>query len=90
MFAITLPALGQALRPVTTRAFDNSRSGANTSETTLTRENVAAKGIRRVMTIPVFGDARDTESQPLILPGVTMKVRLRHSYGAGYSRTKRE
>jgi hypothetical protein len=73
MFAITLPALGQALRPVTTRAFDNSRSGANTSETTLTRDKVATKGIRRVTTIPVFGDARGTESQPLILPGVKLK-----------------
>jgi hypothetical protein len=73
MFAITLPVLGQTLRPVTTRAFDNSRSGANTSETILTRDKVATKGIRRVTTIPVFGDARGTESQPLILPGVKLK-----------------
>src|ERR1700761_993414 len=73
MFAITLPVLGQTLPSVTTRAFDNSRSGANTSETTLTRDNVAAKGIRRVTTIPVFGDARGTESQPLILAGVKLK-----------------
>ena len=47
IFAVTLPAWGQDLRPVTTRAFDNSRSGANTSETILTRDNVLAKGIRR-------------------------------------------
>jgi hypothetical protein len=58
---------------VTTRAFDNSRSGANTSETILTRDNILAKGIRRVTIIPVFGDARGTESQPLILPDVKLK-----------------
>ena len=68
-----LPAWGQTLQPVTTRAFDNSRSGANTHETILTRDNVVAKGIRRVTIIPVFGDARGTESQPLILPGVKLK-----------------
>jgi hypothetical protein len=33
IFAVALPAWGQTLQPVTTRAFDNSRSGANTSET---------------------------------------------------------
>jgi hypothetical protein len=73
IFAVALSAWGQALRPVTTRAFDNSRSGANTSETILTRDNVLAKGVRRVVIIPVFGDARGTESQPLILPDVKLK-----------------
>jgi hypothetical protein len=58
---------------VTTRAFDNIRSGANTHEAILTRDNLVAKGIRRVTIIPVFGDARGTESQPLILPGVKLK-----------------
>jgi hypothetical protein len=73
IFAVALSAWGQALRPITTRAFDNSRSGANTSETILTRDNVLAKGVRRVVIIPVFGDARGTESQPLILPDVKLK-----------------
>src|SRR5207302_9280441 len=73
ILAGALPAWGQTLQPVTTRTFDNSRSGANTSETILTRDNVVAKGIRRVTTIPVYGDARGTESQPLILPGVKLK-----------------
>jgi len=73
VFAVVISGWGQTLRPVTTRAFDNSRSGANTSETILTRDNLVAKGIRRVTTIPVYGDARGTESQPLILPGVRLK-----------------
>jgi hypothetical protein len=73
VFAVVLPVWGQSLQPVATRAFDNSRSGANTSETILTRDNVLAKGIRRVTVIPVFGDARGTESQPLIVPGVKLK-----------------
>ena len=37
----------------------------------LTPALITARGVRRITTIPVFGDARGTESQPLILPGVT-------------------
>jgi hypothetical protein len=33
--AVVLPDWGRSLQPVTTRAFDNSRSGANTSEAIL-------------------------------------------------------
>jgi hypothetical protein len=62
IFAMTLPGWGQTLQPVTTRAFDNSRSGANAHETILTRDNVVAKGLRRVTIIPVYGDARYRES----------------------------
>jgi hypothetical protein len=51
ILAAALPAWGQTLQPVTTRAFDNGRSGANTHETILTRDNVVAKGIRRVTII---------------------------------------
>ena len=54
-----------------TRAYDNQRSGWNNQETTLTQANVAAKGIVRTTIIPVVGDARGMEAQPLILPGVT-------------------
>ena len=55
---------------VLTKAFDNQRSGNNTQETLLTPALITARGVRRITTIPVFGDARGTESQPLILPGV--------------------
>ncbi|HKO17731.1 MAG TPA: hypothetical protein VJU82_02480, partial [Acidobacteriaceae bacterium] len=49
---------------------DNSRSGWNPHETVLTQAAVASKGIKRVTIIPVIGDARGMEAQPLILPHV--------------------
>jgi len=60
------------MAPLLTRAWDNHRSGWNQNETTLTQANVKAKGIARITTIPVYGDARGIEAQPLILPAVTM------------------
>ena len=62
ILAGALSAWGQTLQPVTTRAFDNIRSGANTHETILTRDNVVAKGIRRVTIIPVFGESASHSS----------------------------
>ena len=56
--------------PVLTRAYDNDRSGANSQETTLTQASIKAKGVRRITTIPVYGDARGMEAQPLVLPRV--------------------
>ena len=58
------------MQPVTTRAFDNYRSGANTHETTFTAANVKARGIRRYWSWGLEGDARGTEAQVLILPNV--------------------
>src|ERR1700722_15133096 len=63
--------------PVLTRAYDNDRSGANLRETTLTRESVLARGVRRITTIPVFGDNRGLDAQPLILPRVATAKGLR-------------
>src|SRR5262249_11732800 len=54
-----------------TRAMDNSRSGWNPNETVLSQASVSAKGIVRATTIPVIGDARGMEAQPLILPSVS-------------------
>lgn len=56
--------------PWLTRSGDNSRSGWNSHETQLTQASVATKGISRTTIIPVFGDARGMEAQPLILPSV--------------------
>lgn len=53
-----------------TRSADNARSGWNPHETVLTQAAVESRGIRRVTIIPVVGDARGMEAQPLILPGV--------------------
>src|SRR6202050_5976998 len=54
--------------PWLTRSGDNSRSGWNPHETQLTQASVVVKGIKRATLIPVFGDARGMEAQPLILP----------------------
>jgi len=58
------------MTPWLTRSADNSRSGWNPHETQLTQASVASKGIVRATIIPVFGDARGMEAQPLILPNV--------------------
>jgi hypothetical protein len=71
-FLLAATAFAQ-LPAVTTRSFDNSRSGDNTQETVLTSAAVLAKGMVRQTTIPVIGDARGMEAQPLVLPGVKLK-----------------
>ena len=68
MASVALPALSQ--NGVFTKAFTNDRSGANTQETVLTPDLLLTKGIRKLPTIPVFGDARGMEAQPLILANV--------------------
>lgn len=56
--------------PWFTRSADNARSGWNSHETQLTQASVETKGIIRNTIIPVFGDARGMEVQPLILLNV--------------------
>ena len=56
--------------PWLTRSADNSRSGWNPHETQLTQASVETKGIIRATIVPVIGDARGMEAQPLILPNV--------------------
>jgi hypothetical protein len=57
---------------VTTRSYDNFRSGANTQETILTPAAVRARGIKQLLTLALPGDARGCEAQPLIVPAVKM------------------
>jgi len=65
------PAVSQTtMVPWLTRSADNSRSGWNSRETVLTQDAVRKRGIVRATIIPVIGDARGMEAQPLILPGV--------------------
>jgi hypothetical protein len=56
--------------PWLTRSGDNSRSGWNSREFRLTQASVETKGIIRATIIPVAGDARGMEAQPLVLPKV--------------------
>jgi hypothetical protein len=58
------------MAPWLTRAMDNSRSGWNPNETQLTQASIVSKGIARATIVPVSGDARGMEAQPLILPNV--------------------
>jgi hypothetical protein len=63
-------AAQSTMEPWLTRSADNSRSGWNSHERQLTQASVAAKGLIRATIIPVIGDARGMEAQPLILPNV--------------------
>ena len=71
LLAVTRNGVAQStMTPWLTRSADNSRSGWNPHETQLTPASVTAKGIVRSTIIPVIGDARGMEAQPLILPNV--------------------
>src|SRR5271167_3844102 len=65
------------MEPWLTRSADNSRSGWNPRERQLTQASVATKGISRATIIPVIGDARGMEAQPLILPYVKTSLGTR-------------
>jgi hypothetical protein len=57
---------------VLTRAYGNDRSGANTQESVLTAAAVWSRGIRRLFSLPLPGDRRRAEAQPLIVPAVAL------------------
>lgn len=63
---------------VTTRSYDNSRSGTNVHETVLTPEAVGTRGIKKLLTLELPGDKRGCEAQPLIVPQVTMADGSQH------------
>lgn len=77
-----MAALGAKLRaqapqsgvcvPVLKRGMDNSNTGANLAETILTQASVAAQGIKLAFRLPMEGDARGCEAQPLIVPSVAV------------------
>ena len=75
-----VPLKAQTMVPWLTRSADNGRSGWNSHETVLTQASVVTKhntggivikGLRRRTIIPLLGDARGMEAQPLVLPQVT-------------------
>jgi hypothetical protein len=72
LVAHPVTASAQQMVPWLTRAMDNSRTGWNPKETALTQASVSTKGITRATIVPVMGDARGMEAQPLILPGVQL------------------
>ncbi len=72
VFMTSLNLAAQTMVPWLTRAADNARSGWNPHETVLTQASIGSKGIVRATIIPVTGDARGMEAQPLILPSVKL------------------
>jgi hypothetical protein len=68
---LALPLHAQQMQPWLTRSADSARSGWNSHETLLTQANVKAQGVTFKTVVPLVGDARGMEAQPLILPGVT-------------------
>ncbi len=70
LFAVGNCVAQSTMVPWLTRSADNSRSGWSSHETQLTQASVESKGIVRATIIPVIGDARGMEAQPLILPNV--------------------
>jgi hypothetical protein len=76
--AVATPSSAQTgMEPWLTRSADNSRSGWNPHEGQLSQASVAAKGLTRATIIPVIGDARGMEAQPLILPNVNTPLGTR-------------
>nr|WP_321985305.1 hypothetical protein [uncultured Lichenicoccus sp.] len=63
---------------VYTRSFDSARTGHWPHETVLTQANVKARGLVLTRTLPLYGDARGTEGQPLIVPQVKRADRSVH------------
>jgi hypothetical protein len=57
---------------ITTRSYNNSRTGVNDSETDLTPASVGARGIAKLFSLKLPDDVRGTEAQPLIVPDVTL------------------
>jgi PQQ enzyme repeat len=57
---------------ITTRSYDNTRSGANIQETILTPSALRTRGIKRLFALALPGDARGCEAQPLIVPQVKL------------------
>lgn len=66
VYALVATICGAQTLNITTKSYDNARSSANTSETILTPAAVR-KGMRKITSIPVIGDARGEEAQPLVL-----------------------
>jgi hypothetical protein len=75
VFLFAFSAVAQTAVPWLTRSHDNQRSGWNSQETVLTQASVA-KGIFLKTIIPVYGDKRGVEAQPLIVPNVPVPCTL--------------
>src|SRR5437660_12607825 len=78
MRRLTLCTLWIALThaQVTTSQYNNARTGASLDETTLTPQNVNARQLGKVFTLPVDGDVY---AQPLYLPALDIPGKGKHN-----------
>src|ERR1700742_4617035 len=67
----TVPQVG-IMAPVLKRGYDNGNTGSNLAEKVFTQAAVQTRGIRKYFSLPMEGDARGCEAQPLIVPSVVM------------------
>ena len=75
---ILLPSAAQSAAAVLTRSYDNARTGADLTETQLTPEIVATKGLQLFKSLLVDDDPR-IEAQPLYVPNLMMSDGRRHN-----------
>lgn len=57
---------------ITTRSYDNARTGGYPHETVLTATAVGTRGIRRAFSLDLKGDKRGIEAQPLAVPRIAL------------------
>jgi hypothetical protein len=72
------PLVAEAATPVLTRSYDNGRTGANLTETTLTPQLLSTKGLRLFKSLTVDDDPR-IEAQPLYVPNLQMSDGKTHN-----------
>ena len=57
---------------ISTRSYDNARTGTTVQEQALTPSSVGTRGIRRAFSLQMIGDQRGIEAQPLAVEGVQL------------------
>ena len=67
---LTACTLCAGAQSISTKSYDNARTSANTAETVLTPAAIRVRGMRKLPSIPVVGDARGMEAQPLVANGL--------------------
>jgi outer membrane protein assembly factor BamB len=70
-------SVAQAKTPVLTRSYEDGRTGSSLTETQLTPDIIAAKGLKRVKSL-VIGDDPRIEAQPLYVPDLTTSDGAKH------------
>ena len=63
---------------ITTRSYDNARTGTTVDEQVLTPQSVGTRGVRRAFSLTMRGDRRGIEAQPLALPAVRLADGSQH------------